>query len=110
MRGGVDLDLVTHDARKFFGLMLKPNGYVLEQVFSPHVVCCHPAFVQLRELALGCVTKHHWHHYRGFANNRWELFSKENPAGKAVALRLPGLAYRHPFDANGLNPISPADP
>ena len=30
---GLEIDLVTHDARKFFGLLLKKNGYVLEQVF-----------------------------------------------------------------------------
>src|SRR5438477_10628941 len=35
---GLELDLVTHDARKFFGLLLKKNGYVLEQLFSPLVV------------------------------------------------------------------------
>lgn len=29
---GLDLDFVTHDVRKFFALMLKKNGYVLEQV------------------------------------------------------------------------------
>src|SRR5690349_19033293 len=34
-RGGLDVDLVTHDARKFFAMMLKKNGYVLEQLFSP---------------------------------------------------------------------------
>jgi len=78
-RDGLELDLVTHDVRKFFSLMLKPNGYVLEQIFSPHVVFSHPAFPRLRELARGCITKHHWHHYRGFANNQWELFSKETP-------------------------------
>jgi uncharacterized protein len=27
---GLELDLVTHDARKFFLLLLKKNGYVLE--------------------------------------------------------------------------------
>src|SRR5436190_24127588 len=27
---GLEIDLVTHDARKFFGLLLKKNGYVLE--------------------------------------------------------------------------------
>jgi hypothetical protein len=30
----VELDIVSHDARKFFGLLLKPNGYVLEQLYS----------------------------------------------------------------------------
>src|SRR5437016_7306995 len=28
---GLEMDLVTHDARKFFTLLLKNNGYVLEQ-------------------------------------------------------------------------------
>src|SRR5690348_13405318 len=30
---GLEIDLVTHDVGKFFGLVLKKNGYVLEQVF-----------------------------------------------------------------------------
>src|SRR5437588_4476942 len=29
---GLDLDLVTHDVKKFIGLLLKKNGYVLEQL------------------------------------------------------------------------------
>src|ERR687893_610668 len=37
-RNGIELDLVTHDAEKFFGLMIKKNGYVLEQIYSPLVV------------------------------------------------------------------------
>src|SRR5205814_3041664 len=37
-RAGIELDLVTHDARKFFLLLLKKNGYVLEQLYSPLVV------------------------------------------------------------------------
>src|SRR5512134_1189689 len=35
---GLELDLVTHDVHKFFGLLLKRNGYVLEQLSSPLVV------------------------------------------------------------------------
>src|SRR5664279_2782674 len=35
---GMEIDLVTHDAKKFFGLLLKKNGYVLEQVLSPLIV------------------------------------------------------------------------
>jgi len=34
-RGGVELDLVTHDVLKFFSMLLKRNGYVLEQLYSP---------------------------------------------------------------------------
>ena len=30
---GLEVDLVTHDARKFFALLLRKNGYVLEQLW-----------------------------------------------------------------------------
>lgn len=33
-RDSLEIDLVTHDVRKFFGLMLKKNGYVMEQVLA----------------------------------------------------------------------------
>ncbi len=32
--GQLELDLVTHDAAKFFALMLRRNGYVLEQLLK----------------------------------------------------------------------------
>lgn len=78
-RDGLELDLVTHDARKFFELMLKKNGYVLEQLHSPLIVRTTPAHDELKALARGCVTRHHVHHYRGFAANQWRLFVKEQP-------------------------------
>jgi uncharacterized protein len=76
---GTEIDLVTHDAAKFFRLMLKRNGYVLEQLLSPIVVQTTPEHGELRSLANGCVTKHHAHHYLGFAATQWGLFAKENP-------------------------------
>src|SRR5580693_6489067 len=76
---GLEIDLVTHDARKFFGLLLKKNGYVLEQVLSPLVVHTTPEHAELKEIAVQCVTRHHAHHYLGFAETQWKLFEKENP-------------------------------
>ena len=76
---GLEIDLVTHDAKKFFGLMLKKNGYVLEQVFSPLVVHTTQEHAELKEIAKSCITKHHAHHYLGFADTQWKLFQKENP-------------------------------
>src|SRR5512147_3106345 len=35
VRDGLEIDLVTHDAVKFFRMLLKRNGYVLEQLYSP---------------------------------------------------------------------------
>src|SRR5512147_875635 len=32
-RADFELDLVTHDAKKFFGLLMRRNGYVLEQLY-----------------------------------------------------------------------------
>ena len=77
--GGVEVDLVTHDAKKFFGLLLKKNGYVLEQLLSPLVVHTTPEHDELKALARGCVTRHHAHHYLGFAETQWRLFDKERP-------------------------------
>jgi predicted nucleotidyltransferase len=76
---GFELDLVTHDARKFFGLLLKKNGYVLEQLYSPLVVHASPEHEELMAIARGCVTRHHAHHYFGFAETQWKLFDKERP-------------------------------
>jgi predicted nucleotidyltransferase len=79
MRDDLELDLVTHDVKKFFGLMLRRNGYVLEQLFSPLVVLTTPEHAELKAIAHGCVTRHHSHHYLGFAQTQWELFEKESP-------------------------------
>lgn len=76
---GIELDLVTHDARKFFSLLLKRNGYVLEQLYSPLVVHTSPEHEELKEIAKGCITRNHSHHYLGFAATQWELFEKEQP-------------------------------
>jgi uncharacterized protein len=79
MVDGLELDLVTHDVRKFFLLLLKKNGYVLEQLLSPLVVHTTPEHEELKEIAAGCITRHHSHHYFGFAETQWKLFEKESP-------------------------------
>ena len=76
---GLEIDLVTHDARKFFGLMLKKNGYVLEQLLSPLIVHTTPDHQELKALSAGCITQHHAHHYFGFAETQWKLFQKADP-------------------------------
>ncbi len=79
MRDGLEIDLVTHDVKKFFGLLLKKNGYVMEQLFSPLVLRTSPEHEELKEIAKSCLTRHHSHHYFGFAENQWKLFDKERP-------------------------------
>jgi predicted nucleotidyltransferase len=106
--GALEMDIVSHDVRKFFGMLLKKNGYVLEQLFSPLIVHTTPEHAELKEIcrarinsgssgresahssfgeyqsrltsaATGVITKHHAHHYFGFAETQWKLFLKESP-------------------------------
>lgn len=95
---GLEMDIVSHDVKKFFGLLLKKNGYVLEQLFSPLIVHTTPEHEELKAIcayrpgmdeipfpepgdtiAGGVITKHHSHHYFGFAETQWKLFLKESP-------------------------------
>lgn len=75
-RDGVEMDLVSHDLRKFARLLLRRNGYVLEQLLSPLVVHTTPVHAELTALAPGLLTSHHAHHYRGFATTQWRLFER----------------------------------
>jgi hypothetical protein len=74
-----ELDLVTHDIKKFMLLMLKKNGYVLEQLLSPLMVHTTDEHEELKRIAANCITRYHAHHYLGFARTQWELFGKEKP-------------------------------
>jgi predicted nucleotidyltransferase len=78
-RDDFELDLVTHDVKKFLGLLLKKNGYVLEQLYSPLVLATSPEHVELKAIARGCVTKHHANHYLGFARTEWQQFVRATP-------------------------------
>jgi len=74
--GGLELDLVTHDIGKFAALLLKRNGYVLEQLYSPLVVAGGDLHDELKAIAVGCITRHHVHHYLGFAATQWALHER----------------------------------
>lgn len=76
-RDGRQIDLVTHDARKFFLMLLKRNGYVLEQLYSPLIVHTTPQHAELKQIARACITRHHAHHYLGFVKTQWDLFNKD---------------------------------
>jgi predicted nucleotidyltransferase len=76
MQEDLELDLVTHDVLKFCKLLLKRNGYVLEQLYSPLVVTTSDLHSELRSIAQACITSNTRHHYRGFAQTEWKLFEK----------------------------------
>jgi uncharacterized protein len=67
--------------------MLRRNGYVLEQLLSPIVIQTSPWHEELKALVPSCLTKHHSHHYLGFAQTQWRLFSQ------AEQLRVKPLLY-----------------
>jgi uncharacterized protein len=76
MHEDLELDLVTHDVLKFCKLLLKRNGYVLEQLYSPLVITTSDLHSELRSIAQDCITSNTRHHYRGFAQTEWKLFEK----------------------------------
>lgn len=75
-RDGVQIDLVTHDLAKFARMLLRRNGYVLEQLLSPLVVASSALHEEMVALAPRCLTRQHAHHYLGFARTQWELFNR----------------------------------
>src|SRR5206468_1537284 len=77
--GALEMDIVSHDVRKFFGLLLKKNGYVLEQLYSPLVVHTTPEHEELKDIGRRCVTRFHAYHYFGFGETQWKLFENEQP-------------------------------
>lgn len=76
---GREIDLVAHDVKKFIHLLLNKNGYVLEQLYSPLAVHGGAWLEELRTLARGCLTRHVYHHYNGFARSQIERFETESP-------------------------------
>jgi hypothetical protein len=56
---GLEMDIVSHDVRKFLGLLLKKNGYVLEQLFSPLIVHTTPEHAELPERRRFMVSRAH---------------------------------------------------
>jgi predicted nucleotidyltransferase len=87
---GTEVELVSHDVGKYLRLLAKNNGYILEQVFSPLVVQGQHFLDKLRPLARSCITRHHYHHYRGFFATERKLMAKE----RAPRLKAVLYAYR----------------
>lgn len=76
---GTEVELVSHEVGKYLRLLVRNNGYILEQIFSPIVVLGQEFLDELRPLALRCITRHHYHHYRGFYATQRKLIAKEEP-------------------------------
>lgn len=81
--GGVEVELVGHEIEKYLRLLMKPNGYVLEQICSPIIVLTSPAHDELKALAQASLSKRLYHHYAGFARGEWRDYQKPG-VGKTV--------------------------
>ena len=87
---GIEVDLVSHDVGKYLNLLVRNNGYILEQVFSPIVVSGQEFLDELRPIAKSCITKNHFYHYRGFFGTQKKLIKKQTPVTAKAVL----YAYR----------------
>lgn len=67
----------------------------LEQLYSPLIVRTTPEHAELKEIARGCITCHHAHHYLGFVRTQWALFEKDR--------RLKTLLYVYRVLLTGLH-------
>ena len=65
-----EIDIATHDLKKFLLLLLKGNGNILEDLYSPLVVTTSPLHDEIKALGKGCITKMCASHYRGMAYNQ----------------------------------------
>ncbi|MEU8131192.1 nucleotidyltransferase domain-containing protein [Micromonospora sp. NPDC049049] len=94
VRDGVELDVVSHDLLKFAKLLNSRNGYVLEQLLSPLVVVTTAVHAELIALAPRLVTRHHAHHYLGFAATQERLHARTGqlkPALYTLRVLLTGI-------------------
>lgn len=96
IRNGLEVDIVSHDVGKYLGLLVKNNGYILEQVFSPIVVNGDSFLDELRPIAKKCITKNHYYHYRGFYANQRKLIAK------SVSVTAKSVLYAYRVLATGI--------
>lgn len=73
------VETVSHDLRKFARLLLKKNGYVLEQLTSPLGVRSSAAHRELLALVPGVLTRNHYYHYRGFYGTERKEYDRSEP-------------------------------
>ncbi len=84
MKEGLEVDLVTHDIRNFFLLLLKKSGNIIERIMSPLVMQTTPEHEELKAIVPMTLTVHHAHHYFGFSRKKWGEFINDKPTAKAL--------------------------
>ncbi|OQX21655.1 MAG: hypothetical protein BWK75_02775 [Candidatus Altiarchaeales archaeon A3] len=85
---GLEIDFVSFEVVKFLLLMLKGNGTVFEQLYSPIIVVTSKYHDELKALGKLAITKKIYYHYSGFGNNKLNEARKENFSNVKVNLYL----------------------
>lgn len=85
---GAGVELVTHEAKKLFRLLLKGNGNVLEEVLSPLVLATGACHAELKEIAKECISRKHSSHYLGMASQALRVLQKPGKGQVKYALHL----------------------
>lgn len=87
-RDGLELDLMTHDLRKFCTLLLRHNGDAYEQLYSPLVLYTTDEHQELKQIARECLSRSLADHYLRAAQTRRERVASERPPRVRTVLNL----------------------
>ena len=99
--GGVEIDLVSHDLKKYVTLLIRQNGNYLEQLFSPLMVVDTPQAEELRHLVRqGNIARHVYHAYAGYAKGKQQEWHSEAIKGDG---RLKPLLYAYRVCLTGIH-------
>ena len=82
------IEMVTHEAKKLFKLVLNRNGNSLEQVLSPLILVTGEFHAELREIAGQCITSRHASHYMGMARQARSMLERNDWTEIKFALHL----------------------
>jgi uncharacterized protein len=97
----VEVDLVSHDLKKFVTLLLAQNGNYLEQLFAPLVVVDSDWAAELRAIMRdGGIARHAYHAYAGYAQTKWQEWRKEAVQGEG---RIKALLYAYRVSLTGIH-------
>ena len=78
----------THDARKYFSLLLSNNGNVLEEILSPLALKTTTIHDELKLVARKLVSPNHSKHYMGIARQSLGRTQKEDKPDIKFALHM----------------------
>ena len=101
---GVEVDLVSHDLKKFATLLERQHGNFLEQLFAPTVVVDTPWAAELRAIVRqGGIGRHVYHAYAGFARAQWQEWRKGARQGGG---QLKALLYAYRVVLTGIHVLT----